>query len=75
MSSNMPRRRSRVKSTEIDPTRIAKLLRLLSADKPGEVVAAAAALTRTLEASGKDIHDLAAIVESGLRPAPPQPRA
>jgi len=61
-------RRSRKKSTEIDPTKIGKLLRLLASDKGGEVVAAAAALKRTLEASGLDLHDLAAAVEAGLRP-------
>jgi hypothetical protein len=75
---NMPRR-THAKTVEIDADRVAKLLRLLGSDKPGEVVAAAAALKRTLEAAGQDLHDLADIVEAGLRPmqqrtsGPPQP--
>jgi hypothetical protein len=67
-------RRSRKKSTPIDPTKVGKLVRMLSSDRPGEVVAAAAALKRTLEAGGLDIHDLASAVESGLKPAPPPQR-
>jgi hypothetical protein len=73
MTAKLPRR-SRKKSTAIDPTRIGKFLRLLASDKPGEVVAAAAALKRTLEAGGLDIHDLASAIESGLKPAPPPQR-
>ena len=56
--------------------RIAQLLRLaLGTDKSGEIVAAVAALKRTLEAGGLDHHALAAVVESGLSasPAPPPP--
>jgi hypothetical protein len=59
--------------------RIAQLLRLaLGADKSGEIVAAVAALKRTLTASGLDHHALAAVVESGLAaplppPTPPPP--
>ncbi len=79
-------RRSRKKSTEIDPSKIGKLIRLLSSDKPGEVAAAAAALTRLLQAGGRDWHDVADLVEAGLRPeqprnlpertwGPPSPRA
>jgi hypothetical protein len=59
-------------------TRIGALLRLsLSTDKPGEAVAALAALRRALEAAQLDLHDLAAAVETGLKdlpPAPPPPR-
>ncbi len=40
-----------------DP-KIAKLVRLLGSDKPGEVVAAAAAIGRTLKSNGRDWHDL-----------------
>jgi hypothetical protein len=74
MSNHMPRR-SRARMTEVDPNRIGKLVRMLASDRPGEVVAAAAALKRTLAASGRDLHDLAATVESGLRQEPPTPRA
>jgi len=38
--------------------RIEKFLLLLGSDKPGEVVAAAAALCRTLKSEGRDLHDL-----------------
>jgi len=38
--------------------RIEKFLLLLGSDKPGEVVAAAAALCRTLKSEGRDPHDL-----------------
>jgi hypothetical protein len=37
---------------------IGKFLLLLGSDKPGEVVAAAAALCRTLKSEGRDLHDL-----------------
>ena len=43
--------------------RLGKLVRLLASDKPGEVTAAAAALVRTLQADGLDIHNLAEVVE------------
>jgi hypothetical protein len=36
---------------------------LLSSDRPGEVVAAAGALNRALQAAGLDIHRLADVVE------------
>lgn len=42
--------------------RLAKLLPLLASDQPGEVVATAAAITRTLAAAGADWHALAALV-------------
>jgi hypothetical protein len=68
--------------TEVDSTKVGKLLRLLGSDKPGEVLAAVTALKRTLESASLDVHDLAAIVEAGLRPAqqrpswgPPEPAA
>jgi hypothetical protein len=38
--------------------RIKKSLLLLGSDKPGEVLAAAAALCRVLRATGQDLHDL-----------------
>ena len=42
--------------------RLAKLIRVLSSDKDGEVVAAARALARVLADSGGDIHHLADLV-------------
>ena len=54
------------RAPKIDHTKIGKLLRLLASDRPGEVVAAAGALKRTLEAGGLDLHDLAAAAERGL---------
>ena len=39
------------------------LIRLLSSDRDGEIVAAARALIRTLRSAGCDIHDLAAHIE------------
>jgi hypothetical protein len=43
--------------------KIQKLIRMLSSPNDGEVVAAARAILRTLEAEGADIHELAARVE------------
>jgi hypothetical protein len=43
--------------------KLGKFLRLLASDKPGEVVAAAGAIVRTLQAEGHDIHALADVVE------------
>jgi hypothetical protein len=43
--------------------RIGKLIRLLGSDKDGEVIAAVAALRRTLDAAGTDLHGLAAMIE------------
>jgi hypothetical protein len=38
--------------------RLKKFFLLLGSDKPGEVVAAAHALVRTLNSDGRDLHDL-----------------
>jgi hypothetical protein len=43
--------------------KISKLLKMLSSSSDGEVVAAARALLRTLQAEGTDIHELAERVE------------
>lgn len=52
--------------------RLAKLLPVLASDRPGEVAAAAAAITRTLNGAGLDWHTLAAVVEAeGKRQAAP----
>jgi hypothetical protein len=58
--------------------RIGQLVRLLSSDHQGEAGAAAQALTRTLTSAGLDIHELAKVVEAGLKlpaeqPAPRHP--
>jgi hypothetical protein len=52
--------------TDIAPT-IAKLLRLLASDKPGEVAASAQALRRVLGSAKLDLHDLANVVEFSAR--------
>ena len=48
--------------------KLGKLIRLLSSDQPGEVFAAANAITRELRAAGSDIHAFADAAERGLRP-------
>jgi hypothetical protein len=48
--------------------RLGKLIRLLSSDKDGEVVAAARALARVLADSGGDIHHLADLVSHHWHP-------
>jgi hypothetical protein len=68
-------RRSRKKSAPIDAGRIGKLLRMLSSDKDGEVIAAVGALKRTLAAGDLDLHDLADAVEAGLGGQHQQPPA
>ena len=44
--------------------RLGQLIRLLSSDRDGEVVAAARALGRTLRSVGADFHVLAAAIET-----------
>ena len=56
---------------DIAPT-IAKLLRLLASDKPGEVAASAQALRRVLGSANLDLHDLANVVEFAARRETPQ---
>jgi hypothetical protein len=56
----------------VDPSRVGKLVRMLSSDRPGEAGAAAAALNRTLNAGGLDIHHLADLVEAALPNQPQQ---
>src|SRR5258708_589600 len=57
----------------VDPTRIGQWRRRgLSTDQAGEMVAAVGALKRALAAGGKDLHDLSAIVETGLQPEQPR---
>ena len=45
--------------------KLEKLVRLLSSDKEGEVVAAARAIQRTLSNAGSDIHELAERIRGG----------
>lgn len=49
--------------------KLAKLLPVLGSDQPGEVVAAADAIRRTLTSVGADWHDLSATLTAA--PAPP----
>ena len=51
---------------------IAKLLRLLASDKPGELVASVHALRRVLGSANLDLHDLANVVEFAARREAPQ---
>ena len=51
--------------------RIGQLICLLGSDRDGEVLAAVAALKRTLAGSGADLHTLAAIIERTNRKAGP----
>jgi hypothetical protein len=44
--------------------RLGQLVRLLGSDQPGEVVAAAAALKRTLASVDQDFHTLARVIET-----------
>jgi hypothetical protein len=52
----------------IDPgteEKLEKLLKMLSSDRDGEVLAAARAIQRTLSGAGADIHELAARIKGG----------
>lgn len=48
--------------------RLAKLLPLLTSDRDGEVLAAVAAIRRTLDAAGLTVHDLAAAIGAPASP-------
>ena len=48
--------------------KLAPLIRLLGSDKPGEVAATAAAITRQLAKAGADWHDLANKLTSAPEP-------
>ena len=61
--------------TELDipiAERLAKLVRVLSSDKEGEVVAAATAITRVLKENGHDIHTLADLITNRRNEASPE---
>jgi hypothetical protein len=49
---------------------LGKIIRLLSSSVEGEVIAAAAAIKRTLASHNLDIHDLAEAVDAGLQRRP-----
>ena len=70
-SANL-RRRIDTQSHQIDTDRLAKLVRLLGSDKDGEVLAAIAALKRTLDIADMDLHDLADALVAGLKPRKPE---
>jgi len=63
---------------DLSPDLTAKLGRLLprlASDAPGEVVATVAAIRRTLDRAGLDLHDLAARLAETPRPVrPPRPK-
>jgi hypothetical protein len=61
------RAESRNKNQRLDTDKVAKLVRLLGSDKDGEILAAVAALKRTLGAGGADLNDLAAGLVAGLK--------
>jgi hypothetical protein len=50
--------------------RMGQLVRMLGSDKSGEVVAAAAAINRTLSVAGLDLHQFADLIARGLQQAP-----
>jgi hypothetical protein len=56
---------------DIAPT-IAKLVRLLASDKPGEIVASVHTMRRVLRSAELDLHDLANVVEFSARRGAPQ---
>jgi hypothetical protein len=51
---------------DIAPT-VAKLVRLLGTDKPGEVIACVNVLRRVLSSAELDLHDLASVIELAAR--------
>lgn len=55
--------------------RLGWLLPRLATDAPGEVVATVAAIRRTLDRAGLDLHDLAARLTEAPRPVHPKPSA
>lgn len=53
--------------------KLGRLLPRLASDAPGEVVATVAAIRRTLDRAGLDLHDLAARLTEAPRPVQPGP--
>jgi hypothetical protein len=54
---------------------LAKCIRMLSSDKPGDITAAVGALQRTLKSAGADFHALARVVEFAIADGPPMTEA
>ena len=52
--------------------KLGRLLPRLASDAPGEVVATVAAIRRTLDRAGLDLHDLAARLTEAPRPVQPE---
>ena len=50
---------------DLSPVRLSKLIPVLGSDKDGEIIAAAAAISRCLDAAGRDWHDIAAATVRG----------
>lgn len=55
--------------------KLGRLLPRLASDAPGEVVATVAAIRRTLDRAGMDLHDLAARLTETARPVLLKPNA
>ena len=53
--------------------KLGRLLPRLASDAPGEVVATVAAIRRTLDRAGLDLHDLAARLTEAPQPVQPDP--
>jgi hypothetical protein len=72
MARSALRRSNATPQKKIDTDKVGKLVRLLASDKDGEVLAAVAALKRTLGAGGADLNDVADAIVAGLKPRPPE---
>jgi hypothetical protein len=70
--SKLPRRTNAKSQKKVDADKVGKLVRMLASDKDGEVLAAVAALKRTLGAGGADINDMADALVAGLKPGKPE---
>lgn len=55
--------------------KVARLVSLLASDHDGEALAAVRALQRVLDASGHDLHDIAALIEASSGPTASRDRA
>ena len=53
--------------------KLGRLLPRLASDAPGEVVVTVAAIRRTLDRAGLDLHDLAARLTEAPQPVQPEP--
>lgn len=69
--SKLPCRSNATSQKKVHTDKVAKLVRMLASDRDGEVLAAVAALKRTLGAGGADINDMADALVAGLKPRKP----